>query len=226
MVYVFVVPTNGVSTSMRLCVRSTANVKLDWWHVGAMTWKPGEYTCVCVHVCFCVGVCEWGGLHPQLEWVCEPRGGLKVQVPVTGKTRSRGTYWLGCVSAQLLEECTYTSIFPSTRPSSQSARESTRMRPLVLFAFVGALSVPICADLCGQTRLYVLYVCLHANWECTLSPAASGTGGQGPVAASHLSGCWMRPRVLNFLKIGSCVSNLNICMLYIESCVIYRALHT
>lgn len=57
---------------------------------------------------------------------------------------------------------TYIYVFPINRPSWSSAGDGIRMKPLVLFAFVWKLSVPVSVDQCGWC--VARYICIEYTY--------------------------------------------------------------
>ena len=122
-----------------------------------------------VFVCASVGVCK-GGLYQQLEWAVGFKG-FYVQA-----SYQRDPY------------CIHTYMFSCNGPSSWSASERNKIRPLVLFAWV-FLSVLICVA--GHAYMYIFVVYMHvpAYWEYT---PTSWTCWRGGAAALPLSDFWIQ----------------------------------
>lgn len=164
-------------------------------------------------------MCVWPIANIQLDWLARrwnDRGQVRTESEEERgregerERQTEGVYILYAYTSQY-----HTIVMISQRGSQDEAVGA-------VCVCGSAECVHLCWPVCPDLPICVVCVGVCAYWEGTLSPATRWTWGQWAVAASYLSGCWMHPHILNFLKIGSCVSNLKICMLYIYNTVSYR----
>lgn len=155
-----------------------------------MTMGPGEsWPALCLCGCVCMHTDWWDGLHWQLEQGCKLRG-LYVQLSATGDTGIQGQLLgrvLQCLSPapdgfhtvhvyiyyiliHMYIIYVYVHIYIHTRVYSGltsgrppcSARDGSRMRPLVLSVHMSALCV------CLWPVWPVVYICIHVYAGCIL----------------------------------------------------------